>query len=222
MSDTSWTLVRAAAAGEASARAQLADHLLPVLRAYFQARWRDARHVSDIEDAVQTSFVELFDVGGALPRARPELGRFRAFVRGVARNVALRVEERRQREAARVAGTVTALPADDASLSQVFDRSWAQRIMDLAAQRMRSRVASEGGELERQVAILELRIGEGLAIRDIAARWNEDRDACHRLYRRARLEFERCLRAVVLEYSGCNEAEVDDECRALAELLRPR
>ncbi|MCB9880668.1 MAG: sigma-70 family RNA polymerase sigma factor [Planctomycetes bacterium] len=222
MSDTSWTLVRAAAAGVASARARLADHLFPILRTYFQARWRDPRHAYDIEDAVQTSFVELFDRDGALPRARPELGRFRAFVRGVARNVALRIEERRQRDQQRVVGAVTALAADEASLSQVFDRSWAQRIMDLAAQRMRSKATHQGAELERQVAILDLRIGEGLAIRDIAARWNEDRDACHRLYRRARLEFERCLREVVLEYSGCDEADVEDECRTLAELLRPR
>jgi hypothetical protein len=65
---------------------------------------------------------------------------FRAFLYGVVRNVARRFESQPRRPV----DPLSEIPADEASLSQLFDRTWAQAIMTEAAQR-HGRQASERG-----------------------------------------------------------------------------
>lgn len=123
---TCWTAIRAAAAGSPPDREELARRYIGVVRAYLAARWRDSALRDDLEDALQEVFVECFRQGGALEAAGAgRVPSFRPFLYGVVRNVARRFESRPVRDA----GPLSEIMANEASLSQLFDRTWAQAIM---------------------------------------------------------------------------------------------
>jgi hypothetical protein len=76
-----------------------------------------------------------------------------------------------------------------------------------------------GPGAQRLVELLQLRIGNGLPIRTIAAQWQTDVDSLHRAYAKAREEFHVCLRQVVAHHMVRTEAELDDECKRLFAML---
>ena len=158
----------------------------------------------DLDDAVQEVFVECFRDEGVLERwdsDRP--GGFRAFLFGVVRNVALRFERKRATKARVLDVEVEALdavPADDPSLSQVFDRAFARKIVAEAAQRQAQRAVTGGEDAVRRVELLRLRIAEDQPIREIATAWSEDAAHLHHQYALARDEFRRALASVLEEY----------------------
>jgi RNA polymerase sigma factor (sigma-70 family) len=216
---TWWTMVRAAADGDAVARAAFAERYLPAVRAYLQARWSGGPWAGEVEDATQEVFVECFRDGGALARARPShAGGFRAFLYGVVRNVARRAEDRRGRPAQQPL-IDEELDSPDSSLSRVFDRAWAQGVMRAAAARQMARAAREGDAALRRVDLLRLRFQEGHMIRDIAALWSADPAWVHHEYARAREEFRAALLEVVSEQHPGTRVEVERECAALLGLL---
>src|SRR5947209_17413620 len=111
---TCWTLIRAASAGAVRERDEFARRYRPILRAYLAARWRGSPLLQDLDDAVQDVFVECLRPGGALERLDPSRdGGFRAFLYGVACNVALRRESRRP---APDGAALDAIPDDHTSL----------------------------------------------------------------------------------------------------------
>lgn len=176
----------------------------------------------DLDDAVQDAFVDCFRDDGALGRVDPERNvRFRTFLYGVVRNVALRYEDRivRRREVQPPSAMTDAVPAGDDNLSKVFDRAWARALVQRARERQAEEAATRGEGARRRVELLELRFGEGLPIRDIAKRWNVDAAVLHRQYRRARQEFQAALEAEVAFHSPGTPAEVRRECRSLLDLL---
>jgi len=90
---TCWTVIQAAAAGNAEERGRFARHYERAIRAYLGARWRGSRLLPQVDDAVQEVFVECFKCGGVLDRAdQKRSGGFRPFLYGVVRNVARRLE----------------------------------------------------------------------------------------------------------------------------------
>ena len=92
-------MIRDAADGDAAARDRFAALYAPAVRAYLGARWGSGPFRQAVDDAVQDVFVELMKDGGALGKADEQGGGgFRAFLFGVARNVARRHEQRRQRK----------------------------------------------------------------------------------------------------------------------------
>src|SRR5947208_4208490 len=92
---TCWTVIRAAAGGRAADREELARRYLGVVRAYLGARWRGSALRDDVDDATQEVFVECFRRNGAVEAAAAgRVPGFRAFLYGVARNVARRFESR--------------------------------------------------------------------------------------------------------------------------------
>src|SRR6516225_8476631 len=92
---TCWTVIRAAAAGSPADREELARRYLGVVRANLAARWRGSQFRPELDDAVQEVFVECFRQGGVLEAAGADrVPGFRAFLYGVARNVARRFESR--------------------------------------------------------------------------------------------------------------------------------
>lgn len=218
---TCWTLIRAAAGGSARDRDEFARRYAPVLRAYLGARWRGSPLLQDLDDAVQDVFVECFRPAGALDRLDPSRGSgFRAFLYGVARNVALRRESRRPREHPPAAGApLEAVPDDHTSLSRVFDRAWAKAILREAARLQEDRARAAGEAALRRVELMRLRFHQDLPIRDIARRWGADAAVVHHEYAKAREEFRAALREVVAFHHGDNPAEVEDECRKLLALL---
>jgi hypothetical protein len=91
---TCWTVIRDAADGDRDARGIFARRYEPVVRAYLKARWRGSEdRLQNVADAAQEVFIECFRTGGVLDRAdRSRPGGFRAFLYGVIRVVALRIE----------------------------------------------------------------------------------------------------------------------------------
>ena len=93
-------MIDRAAIGDTSQQKEFATRYYPVVAAYLGARWRGSRLFSELEDACQEVFTECFSENGPLARAdREKIGGFRAFLYGIARNVARRVEERQFRRA---------------------------------------------------------------------------------------------------------------------------
>jgi RNA polymerase sigma factor (sigma-70 family) len=224
--DTCWTMVLAAAAGDAAARERFAGLYLDVVRAYLGARWRGSRLLARLDDAVQDVFLECFRAGGALSGLdREGAAAFRTFLHAVVRNVARRHEEgrgdlRHAQEDSRI--VLDAMPAGDPGQEEVFDRAWALAMMARARERQRVLAERDGERGRRRLELLELRFTHGLPIREIARRFGADPEFLHAEARRARAEFRRALEAEVA-FQGLRDPEaIEAECRRLLDLLGPR
>jgi RNA polymerase sigma factor (sigma-70 family) len=218
---TCWTTIRNAAAGDPLARDDFARRYEPVLRAYLTSRWQGSLLAAEIDDGVNQTFVELLRQNGGLERfdfQRP--GGFRAFVYGIARNVARRFEDRRTSDAQRFgpSASLAEKSDDDSSLSVVFDRAWAVMIVHRARKLLTELAAAGDAAAQRRVEILRLRFEEGLPIRDVALRCQIDADLAHREYAKARREFEQAFRHVVAEEFGTT-ADLDRRCAEINALL---
>ncbi len=216
-------MIRAAAGGEQHELNVFAARYEPVIRAYLAARWSGSPLIQDVDDAAQEVFVECCRAGGGLERVEPDRpGGFRAFLYGIARNVALRAESRqggrRERQAPPDAELDQRADAD-ARFSQIFDRAWAKSIMREAAVRQAERATGEGAEAQRRVEILRLRFQENLPIREIAERWKLDPVHVHRQYARARKEFKQRLMEVLSFYHSDPSDDTRRECAHLLALL---
>jgi len=216
---TCWTVVRGAAEGNARDRESFAQHYVPVVRAYLGARWRGTPLLQELEDAQQEVFVDCFKEGGALTRVDP--GRsFRAFFYGVVRMVALRHEDRRRRRAREEQPPSSfEIKDDEPALSDLFDRTWAQSVMEQAAARQAERAAEQGADAQRRLDLLALRFQDGLHIREIAIRWKVDAARLHREYARARREFHEALIEVVGFHNPGSPAEIEAECERLLDFF---
>lgn len=210
---TCWTLIGAAAGGDAAARGDFARRYQPVARDYFAARWHASPLRSAVDDAIQDVFVECFKPGGVLGKANDSPGDgFRPYFHGVLRNVARRFEDRPQR------GRLQPMPedqsADESSLGKAFDRAWARSLLREAGRGMAELADDE--RKRRRVELLRLRFQEGLAIRDIATRWGDDAAKLHHEYATARDEFREALRRVVaFHLPSAADSRLDDACREL-------
>jgi RNA polymerase sigma-70 factor (ECF subfamily) len=140
---------------------------------------------------------------------------FRAFLYGVIRNVARRVEGR--------PAIVVALPADlaanDTSQSRLFDRTWARSLMVEAARLQGERARTHGEEAIRRVELLRLRFEGNLPIREIAERWEIPAASLHHDYALARREFKEALLEVVAFHHPGTPAEVEREASGLLKAL---
>ncbi len=210
---TCWTVIRGAAAGGVDQRTEFARRYESVIRAYFCARWRGSGLTRELDDAVQDVFVECFR--GALDRADPDRP-FRAFLYGITRNVARRIEHDRRRAGLRLESGFE-LPSVERSLSEIFDEAWARALMRQAAVVQRLRAGDE--RAKRRIRLLRLRIQEGLPIRRIAERWDADPVKLHREYALARTEFRRALELVVAEHHPGPPGEIERECARLVSLF---
>jgi RNA polymerase sigma-70 factor (ECF subfamily) len=220
---TCWTVIQAAAAGRAEGRAEFAQRYAPVVRSYLASRWRSSPLLHELDDAVQEVFVECFKQGGTLERAeRDRPGGFRAFLYGVVRNVALRLEVRRTRARERQPPAdmdLNQVAAADDSLSREFDRAWVRALLREAARVQEERAQAAGAPACRRVELLKLRFHDGLPIRAIAARWQTDAAMLHHEYAKARQEFRAALAEVVAFHHPGAASEVEQQCTELLNLL---
>lgn len=216
-------MIHAAAAGDDAGRSAFACRYESVVRAYLIARWGRRSDAHEVEDAIQDVFVECFRQGGALAKADPSRpGGFRAFLYGIARNVALRFETKRAKHLARHAAgdaPLRQIETREDRLSQVFDRAWAQAIMRRAADLQRERAVDHGPDAAKRVELLRLRFHDDLPIRDIATRWEADPTLLHREYAKARREFRECLLEVMRFHFPESSVEAERECEKLLEIL---
>ena len=215
---TCWTLIRAAAAGDGAARDRFARLYESIARTYFAARWQRSSLLASLDDAVQDVFVECFKDNGVLGRVSeaPQVG-FRAYFHGLLRNIALRHEEKQRL----LAPVPEDHAADDTSLSRAFDRAWARSLLQETA-RIQADMAVENGERAvRRVELLRLRFQEGIPIREIAARWNEDAAKLHHEYATARDEFRSALKRVMaFHLPNTSERDLDAACKDVLGLLK--
>lgn len=218
---TCWTMIHRAAEGDTGERDAFARRYGDVIRAYLAARWCHSPLHPQIDDAVQDVFVECYREDGALVRVSPDRpGGFRAYLYGVVRNIALRIESSRSRRREVQPDTTLEEKADsDGHLSQIFDRSWAKAIMRDAAVRMAELAADAGKKAQRRVELLRLRFQEGLPIREIAERWNVDAVHLHRQYARARVDFRVALVEVLGFYESGSKPDIESEAARLLALL---
>jgi len=220
---TCWTVIQAAASGDRSEREAFARRYEPVIRDFLRSRWAGTPRANDIDDAVQEVFLECLKDGGALGRAdtsRP--GGFRAFLRGVVRNVALRHEADgagKRFDPDDGGPDVDAVVTSERGLSEAFDRAWARGIMREAASVMARRARSMGPEAERRVDLLHFRFYDGLPIREIANRWQVDPAVLHHEFATARREFREALTEVVAFHHPGPPVAIERECAELLELL---
>lgn len=213
-------MIRGAAEGRLADRDEFARRYEPVVRAYLAARWRDAGLLGEIDDTAQEVFLDCFRDGGALERAEPgRPGGFRAFLYGVVRNVALRAERERAKGGLPLDSSFDA-PDAQRTLSDAFDRAWAQALLRQAARLMEERARAAGPDARRRVEILRLRFREDLPIREIARLWNADAARLHHEYATAREEFRAALRDVVAEHQPGPPGEAEREAERLIACFR--
>ena len=216
---TRWTVIRGAAAGNGSDRAEFARRYASVIRSYLGARWRGGALAGEVDDAAQEVFLQCFRPDGPLGRADPDAaGGFRAYLFGIVRNVARGVERARAKDRGRGAVDLDAIEAREEPLSKVFDRAWTAALLRQAGERQ-ERAAAGDPRRERRVELLRLRFGHDLPIREIAKRWEVEAAGVHEEYRTARKEFLAALREVVAEHHGGTPAEVEAECMRLLDYL---
>ncbi len=197
---TCWEMIEGAADGCSGLRDDFARRYTPVVHGFLRYRWRGTSLLSEVDDATSEVFVECFRLGGVLEKTDPtRSGGFRAFFYGVIRNIARRFEEARansrEQQQPSTAFDLDEQTARETSLSQVFDRSWAESILNEARTRYRLAAEQEGEEALRRVDLLRLRFEDDVPIREIATRWKVDVDKVHQQYRLARREFRRCFEA---------------------------
>ena len=211
-----------AADGSEPDRAAFGERYLPIVRAYFEARWQGTPLVGDVDDAVQELFVDCYRPGGLLAKAEPSRkSGFRSFLFGSVRYIALRFERRTERRTATHEDDVdfTQVPTNDDPPSRAFQRAWAETLVDVARKLQERRAGESGPEGEQRVVLLRLRFEQGIPIREIAKRWHVDADALHRVYARARRDFHQALRDVVAYHVPDRTERVDEECQELLRLL---
>jgi RNA polymerase sigma-70 factor (ECF subfamily) len=220
---TCWSLIRRASAGEDDGRRLFAGRYEPFVRALLAARWHGSARVVEIDDAVQDVFLECFRSGGVLSRVGEDrVPTFRAFLVGVVRNIAHRIECRRGPLA-----FTDATPEDASTLapdglvsaidppSRDVERAWARALIVEARDLLETRGRQADDGARRRVALLELRFQENLPIREIARRWGTDPIRLHREFARARSEFRAALFEVVATHHPGTHADVERNCEQL-------
>lgn len=194
------------------------------MQAYLHARWRGSPLISDIEDAAQEVFLACFRDNGVLNRADPDHpSSFSSLLFSVTRNVARHAERTQARRVARVGAQefdADATPSDEATLSRLFDRKYAESVVRTARERMALMADGDAGR-RRRVELLRERFEEGKPIRDISREWSVESEYLHREFAKAQREFKSALADVVLETERCSPTRLVDECQRLLRLLRP-
>jgi RNA polymerase sigma-70 factor (ECF subfamily) len=219
---TCWALICGAAAGHRRDRDDFARVYGPLIRAYLTARWRGTPHLANLDDAVQDVFLDCFRDRGVLERCEQERpGGFRAFLYGITRVVALRLERSEGRRIAHFRGDLDLdqIEHDAPSLSRVFDRAWATTLLREALLELARRAQAEGPEAVRRVELLRARFEEGLPVREIARLWDADAARLHKEYAQARREFRAALLELVALHHPGTAAQVTRKCAELIDLL---
>jgi RNA polymerase sigma factor (sigma-70 family) len=203
-----------AGSGDHAARTAFVARYEPALRRYIAARWRLALNHEQVLDATQEVILECLKENGALSRVDRECNSgFRAFLYGVARNVSLRVEQRRKRRALSSL-TPDLVSVDERHLSAVFDSAFAQVLVSEALEILQQQGTSEGGSLKWQ--LLEMNHVDGMPARAIAEARSLAVTQVYKLLHAARRDFRNALLQVLsVQHPGMNLPELEAEMRSL-------
>lgn len=199
--DLDWRLAHAAARGDERARADFWQRYSHSVRLWLWFRWCHTSRRNLIDDAAQEVFLECFRPGGALAhldRARAHHG-LEAYLRGVVRNVACRIERAQARDfhhrRSLAAAAGQAAPEESGS-AECIDRARAHDQV-LAALDLLDREDRQAGTDHSLRAFLRAHFEQGQQVRTIAAAWQEQVDHVHEVRRRACQRFRDCLLRVM-------------------------
>jgi RNA polymerase sigma factor (sigma-70 family) len=228
---TSWSVIlKAASDDDADARLALAllceAYWYPVY-AYIRRQGADQ---ADAEDLTQAYFARFLDKR-VVREVRPERGRFRAFllvsVRNFLHNERDRVRAQKRGGGRRLIsldaevaeGRLQSLPVDTLTPETLFERSWAQTVIERVREHL-MQDAARRGTAERTARLCPYLTGaepEGGSA-PLAREWGVSETAVRVALHRLRQRFGRLLReeiARTVEEPG----EVDDEVRRLLAVL---
>jgi RNA polymerase sigma-70 factor (ECF subfamily) len=229
--DTHWSVVRAAGGKDSIA----AQHAMAALcKTYWYPLYafvrRQGYDADAAQDLTQSFFAHLIE-GHGVQSVRPEHGRFRSFLLASMRNF-LANERVHQRRLKRGGGHVLVPlefdtaesrylqePLDTETPETIYDRGWAQTVLDRVLRELRAEAEQAGKGVEfnylKGCLIGKIRAGRyqtlatSLGISEGAVRV-----AVHRLKRRLRERF----RAVIAEI--VTKDEIDEEIRYLKKALK--
>ena len=195
-----WSLIRRCAAGDRDARTAFWHRYAGDVRSWLSRHWALTPYRSCVDDALQDVFVECFRPDGALARVDPAraVHGFPAFLHGVVRHVALRVERDRAREHGHRRQFAVRAEGRDArdQPPELLERTVAREHV-LAALACLDREDRERGTPRSLRTFLREHFEEGLPVRLIARAHAEPPELVHERRRRACRRLRECLRRVV-------------------------
>jgi RNA polymerase sigma-70 factor (ECF subfamily) len=229
---TNWSVILEATVGDSSAArealATLCETYWPPVYAFIR---RKGHKPSDAEDLTQAYFTRFLDKG-YLHDFRPEVGRFRTFLRASVSHF-LANEWDRERALKRGGGRPPLsldemeeveghlrLPADPVTPEVIFEQEWAASVLRRCLERLRDEQDGKGGA-ERFDRLKAFLVGEGDAsgyaetARQLGLSESSVRVAVHRLRKR----FCAVLREEVAR-TVASPAEIDGEIRWLLSAVR--
>jgi RNA polymerase sigma factor (sigma-70 family) len=232
---TRWTMVLVAAGGGEVAPARAAAALDQLCQAYWRPLYVFARRQgmapAEAEDATQGYFARLL-ARQDIAQADPKRGRFRTFLLTSFKNYLAN----QRRDAARLkrGGGDTPLSLDWAEAEtaaqgalasgitpdKLFDRQWAEEVLELAARRLRERYAAAGKGAQAESLEPFLWAGpEALDGENLAQRLGMSPGGARVALHRARSLFRELVREEIAQTVQKPE-DVDEELRGLIEVLR--
>jgi RNA polymerase sigma-70 factor (ECF subfamily) len=227
---TNWTIVVQASGADTGAR----DALAALCGAYRYPVYvfilKQGYSAADAEDLTQSYFARFIEKE-YLKDLKPEAGRFRAFVLASARHFLS--NERDRERAQKRGGGRAALSLDAASAEEryalepvdpmtpetLFERAWANSLLDRALERLRNEAShAEGRERFEQLKAHLTGEDERSAYRELAAAWGVGESAVRVSVHRLRKRFGLLLREEVAA-TVADPADVDAELRYLLGIL---
>lgn len=222
---TRWSLVLAAGGpspGGDSALAELCERYWYPVYAFVR---RTGSRDDDARDLTQAFFARMLEKP-MLQQATPDRGRFRSFLLGALRHFLS--NERDWRHALKRGGGQVFVsldfedgerryqlePADDLTPDRVYERRWAQAVLDAALKRVSAKHAAGGGDVLFKRLAPTLTGDGSLSYTEIARELEMTEAALRVAAHRLRKEFAVALRATIADTVE-RPSDVDDELRYL-------
>ena len=228
---TRWTMVLAAADANQATRAHHA--LSELCQAYWYPLYGYVRHkgyaVHEAEDLTQAFFAKLLKEN-MLAAAKPDRGRFRAFLLGTLKNFL--INEWHRRTAQKRGGYERAIeldgleadqryrlePSTPASPEKWFDRSWALAVVSQALAKLEKEYTSTGrGQIFEALKVV-IGTNDEVSYAKLAEEMGITPEALRVAIHRIRKRYRQFLRDEIIQTVASPE-EIDDEIRYLLTCL---
>ena len=211
---TQWDLLGEAARGDHGARATFVARYSPFVGLYTSAvAGRLDIPRQDQPDLVQDVFYEIFKDDGVLAKVDPKQPRgFRAFLRGVCRNVVFRaIEKRPSRELQPETGDLDARSGDAVDPKDAYELAYARLIFKEIRRDMQRDAARASGDDAVAMRIFEGRYFNGHELKDVAFKEGRSYEEAKTLCSRMRKQFEDRVMRRLLEIHGGDDTMAEDE-----------
>lgn len=227
---THWSVVLAAKQGDL---AQMRGALEKLCRTYWRPLYayirREGYGVQDAQDLTQGFFSVLLEKD-YLRHLHDQRGKFRSFLLTFLKHFLS--DARNKAAAQKRGGGTTFVSLDDTSVEerclepalvlspeQIFERRWAQTVLDEAVNRLRAEYASSGKEaLFEQLKDFQPAKHGDLSYAEVAAQLGMTESAIKSAVHRLRLRHREILREEIAHTVTCPE-EIDEEIRYLLTIL---